>query len=124
LVWEVGSLSNQIWSSFAPVRWIMEFDESGAITTPWYQWVPELIAAGWVHAINEVQELVQPGAVTEGGAEWGAQLGTAAEQTEERLTQAAEDAQAWLGEVASTASTIALGFVGLAALVLVTRGRR
>ena len=78
LIWEIGSLSNQVWAMWHPLSWVHDDPDE-----PWYSWIPVAIAAGWVEAFNDVQGLV--GQAPEQGPGWGAGIAQAAEQTEQAV---------------------------------------
>jgi hypothetical protein len=121
LIWEISSLTNQVWAMWHPITWIGEDPDE-----PWWEWIPVAIAAGWVEAINRVQDLVaqeDPG----GGEGWGAQVGHAAEQTEAAVIEIGEAGGAAIGRAAAVAKKMlgaaAVG-VGLGLLLLLGNRRR
>lgn len=121
LIWEISSLTNQVWAMWHPITWIGDDPD-----VPWWEWIPVAIAAGWVEAINRVQDLVtqeDPG----GGEGWGAQVGHAAEQTEAAVIEIGEAGGAAIGRAAAVAKKMlgaaAVG-VGLGLLLLLGNRRR
>ena len=45
LIWEISSLTNQVWAMWHPITWIGDDPD-----VPWWEWIPVAIAAGWVEA--------------------------------------------------------------------------
>ncbi len=111
LIWELGTLMNQTFAMWHPIAWIGDDPDE-----PWWSWVPVAIAAGWVAAINDVQQLADQ--APEQGPGWGAQIGHAAEQTQAKVVELAEQGAAVIGQLAAKAGAIALG-VGLLALLII-----
>ncbi len=108
LIWEISSLTNQVWAMWHPVSWVHDDP-----AVPWWDWIPVAIAAGWVEAINRVQALAgqEDPENTEG---WGAQLGHAAEQTEAAVIEIADQGAGAIGRAAEVAKKM----IGAAALGL------
>ena len=106
LAWEIGSLYNQTWAMWSPMSWI---NASG--DEPWYSWIPEAIAAGWVAVFNDVQAVANesPGE----GPGWGAEIGQAAEATEKHVVDLGNQGKKLLEK----AMNIGAG-VGVLALIL------
>lgn len=116
LIWELGTLANQVWAMWHPIAWVMDDPDE-----PWWSWMPVAIAAGWVSAINDVQEVVNNEPTQ--GPGWGAQLGTAAEQTEAKAVELSEKASEVLDSaIAYATGGAAIVLLGLGLLVLGRRG--
>lgn len=114
LAWEIGTLLNQVWATWHPILWIGQNGE------PWYMVLPQQIAAGWVEAITDTQELA--GALPEQGEGWGAQIGHAAEETEAAIIQIGQKGVDLVKAAASAG--MALGVALLGGLFLLSRSGR
>lgn len=97
MAWEIGTLTNQVWAMWHPANWILDDPD-----TPWWEWIPVAIAAGWVDAINSVQETVSD--APESGPGWGAEIGQAAEDTSQVVSELAEEGAEALGKIGASAT--------------------
>lgn len=112
--WEIGTLMNQVWAMWHPISWIGQNNE------PWWMVLPETIAAGWVAAVNDTQELA--GAMPEYGPGWGAQIGEAAVETEAAAISIGQRGYDLAVKIA--AGGMAIGLAVLGGLYLWSRGNR
>jgi hypothetical protein len=117
LTWQVGTLLNQVWNAHHPARWIGADPD-----TPWWEWVPEMLAAGWVEAFNTVQAAVvgRPDI----GPGLGAEIGHQAELMEDQLDALANKAGDLLTAVAGAGRTALIVGALFAAFLVFGRGRR
>ena len=118
LAWEVGSLMNQAWAMWHPTLWINEDGDE-----PWYSWIPQAIAAGWVEAFNDVQSLAgqAPGG---GGPGWGAEIAQAADATSLKVTELGQKGAALIAKAYGGAGTLVAAGIGAYLLGMFIGGRR
>lgn len=119
LIWEISSLTNQVWAMWHPIQWI-----SADPDAPWWEWIPVFVAAGWVEAINSVQELATQ-ADPDGGAGWGAEIAESAEQTEAAVIEIGEaGADAIAAAAGVVGKGMAMAAIGLGLVALIVIGGR